>query len=95
MFRFFLIYRIKSDALGERDTDTPSTLDVDSTDAIPRVSSHSVVTNSSFQPSHSDRLSQSSGSASLSQQTLSQDVCMGDVEESDLEIEDFDDDIIW
>ena len=96
-----LIYRIRPETLGERDSDTPSTLDGDSrvSETIEKVSSHSdsITTVSSSQASHGDGLSQSSVpiSSNLSQQTLSQDVCMGDIDESDDDIEDFDDDIIW
>lgn len=76
-------------------------LDADSrvSEILEKVSSHSgsITTVSSSQDSHSDGLSQSSMpcSSNLSQQTLSQDVRMGDVVESDDDIEDFDDDIIW
>ena len=98
---WLLIYRIRPETLGERDTSTPSTLDADSrvSDSLEKVSTHSgsITTISSSQASHGDRLSQSSmpSSSNLSQQTLSQDVCMGDADESDDDIEDFDDDIIW
>lgn len=104
------MYRIRPETLGERDTDTPSTLDADSSEftqmslAHARSISVAAAVNQPTQPSHGsggDGLSQgsmascSSTSASLSQQTLSQDVRMGDVGESEDEIEDFDDDVIW
>lgn len=90
------IIRVRSEALGERDTDVPSTLDADSIDTTNRYTIHSNTTTASSQASYSDRLSQGSGiTAQLSQQTLSQDVRMGAIDESDDEIEDFDDDIIW
>ena len=96
-----LIYRIRPETLGERDAETPSMLDADSrvSETIEKVSSHSgsITTVSSSQASNGDGLSQSSmpSSSNRSQQTLSQDVRMGDVDESDDDIEDFDDDILW
>ena len=91
-----VIIRVRSETLGERDTDVPSTLDVNSTDSTNRYTIHSNTVTSSSQASYSERLSQgSSSTAQLSQQTLSQDVRMGDIDESEDEIEDFDDDIIW
>lgn len=97
-----LIYRIRPETLGERDADAHSTLDTDSagvSEAMGKVSSHSgsITAISSSEASHGEGLSQSSMSSStnLSQQTLSQDVRMGDVDETDDDIEDFDDDIIW
>ena len=97
---WLFVYRVRPEALGERDADAPSTVDVDNsspTESAPRdFTSNSIAVNPSSQTSHSDGLSQCSSSSGiqLSQQTLSQDVRMGDVDESD-DIEDFDDDIIW
>ena len=88
--------RVRSETLGERDTDVPSTLDANSTDSTNQSTIHSNTVTSSSQASYSERLSQGSSSiAQLAQQTLSQDVRMGDIDESEDEIEDFDDDIIW
>lgn len=78
-------YRVRPEALGEKDTDVPSTADAGSLGT----------TSLKSQGSCGDGLSQGSSTTHLSQQTLSQDVRMGDADESDEVIEDFDDDIIW